>query len=228
MPVFLMVLTGYLFYNGLACLSQPSFRGMVERHAVEIIYISLSCTIVVLFGMPPGTTLLLASMLVLYEGGRSAFGAIGRERDQIVLYQIFSYINNQMRAGLRIEDILVGLYQVVPEKQKREGIRKLGWVYANNYDLDRYLQGLGEWFAAEEFTAIEYAVRNSVIIGFNENVMTFQEEMMFNRYIGVIRKRGDRGKLKLLLAGILLSLVFFIQIGYPFYLEFMISLETLY
>jgi hypothetical protein len=167
-------------------------------------------------------------MLGLYEVIKFSERELSREKHQIILYQMFSFINNQVRAGLRMEDVIVGLYQIVDEKKMRENIRKYGLVYAQNYDLEKYLNQLGNEFSIEDFTAIDYAIRNSVNIGFNENIMTFQEDMMFNRYIGIIKKRGDRSKLKMLLAGMLLSMVFFIQIGYPIYLEFMTSLENIY
>lgn len=228
MNVILFILFSGILYTVISQLNRKNYKLLIESQIVEIIYLSLSVVLTIILHVRSQIVFFMLLMLGLYEVIKFSERELSREKHQIILYQMFSFINNQVRAGLRMEDVIVGLYQIVDEKKMRENIRKYGLVYAQNYDLEKYLNQLGNEFSIEDFTAIDYAIRNSVNIGFNENIMTFQEDMMFNRYIGIIKKRGDRSKLKMLLAGMLLSMVFFIQIGYPIYLEFMTSLENIY
>ncbi len=228
MNTILFILFSGIVYGIISQLNRKNYRKLIESQIVEIIYLSLSLVLTMILHVRSQIILFMLLMLGIYEVIKYSERELSREKHQIILYQMFSFINNQVRAGLRMEAVIVGLYQIVDEKKMRENIRKYGLIYAQNYDLARYLSQLGDEFTVEDFTAIDYAIKNSVNIGFNENIMTFQEDMMFNRYIGIIKKRGDRSKLKMLLAGMLLSMVLFIQMGYPIYLEFMISLENIY
>lgn len=200
----------------------------IHAIAVELVAVSLAAVVVMI--RPDSQAMLagLAGLLVLYEGLRRSRHALARESQQIELYQMFSFINNQVRAGLPIDAVLVSLHEATADPRRKEMLRKLGWAYGQSHDLDRYLAELGKIFSPEEFDTIEQAIRNSVVVGMNEQALTFQEDMMFNRYIGIIRKRGERYKLKMMGAGIWLSAAFVLLVGYPFYLEFMSSLGNIY
>ena len=228
MRVIMFALTGYITYQLSMMLKKKDFNRLIDSNIVEILYL-LMCGIIALWSQGSARiTLFMLLMLAVFEIVKYTARELDREKNQIVLYQIFSYINNQMRAGVRMEDVLSNVHQVITDRKVKGIIRKHCRVYRQQYNIDTFLEKLSEEFTTEDFSSVEYAIRNSVKIGFNENVMTFQEEMMFNRYIGIIKKRGERGKLKLFFAGLLLSLVLFLQIGYPLFVDFMDSLKNLY
>ncbi len=228
MKIIQFVLVTYIIINGLEILDRKQFKKIIDGNMIEIIYLSLSSFIIYLRHGDSGSILLMSGILIVYEMIKSIQKELIKEKDQIVLYQIFSFINNQVRAGVRMEDVIGGVYEVITDKNFKKKMKKFCLIYVQEYDIEKFLEGVGENFVAEDFSCIEYAIKNSINIGINENVMTFQEDMMFNKYIGIIKKRGDRNKLKLFFSAILMSLVLFMEIGYPLFIDFMYSLKNIY
>ena len=228
MKIILFVLVTYIIAIGLENLSRKQFKKIIDGNIIEIIYLSLSAVIIYLRHGDAGSVLLMSTILIIYEIIKAFQKEMMREKDQIILYQIFSFINNQVRAGVRMEDIIGGIYEVVTDKNFKKKMKKFCLIYVQQYDIESFLESIGENFVADDFSCIEYAIKNSINIGINENIMTFQEDMMFNKYIGIIKKRGDRNKVKLFFSAILMSLVLFLEIGYPLFIDFMYSLKNIY
>ena len=228
MKLILLVLLSYIIFNFINKANHKLFKKIFDTNIIEIVYIGLSIILIYKIRGSSKYILITFIIFIMYEVIKKIVIEIKREKNQIELYQIFSFINNQIRAGLRMEDVVINLHQVINDKNLKSNIKKYCLIYSQQYNIDDFLELVEEEFSVDDFSSIEYAIRNSINVGFSENIMTFQEEMMFNKYIGIIRKKGDRNKLKLFFAAIILSLMLFMQIGYPLFIEFMYSLENIY
>ncbi|MCK5763491.1 MAG: hypothetical protein KAH05_05175, partial [Clostridiales bacterium] len=174
------------------------------------------------------TILLIFIVLLIYEVLKNIKINKKRENSQIVLYQIFSFINNQISAGLRLEDIVSKIYKVVNNREMKKYLKKEGEKDLHHYNLEEYLLNVSKKFNQEEYFSVEYAIKNALQIGMKDEVLKYQEDMMFNKYIGIIQKKGDRNKLKIFFVGMLLATIFIFLISYPMFIEFMESIENLY
>ncbi len=166
--------------------------------------------------------------MLIYETLKNISINKKRENSQIVLYQIFSFINNQINAGLRLEDIISKIYKVVNNNEIKQHLKKEGEKYLRHYNLTEYLENISKKFDKEEYFSVEYAIKNALQVGMRNEVLKYQEDMMFNKYIGIIQKKGDRNKLKIFFAGMLLAAVLIFLISYPIFIEFMESIENIY
>jgi len=203
----------------------------INKYIVEIVYIFVSISMLIAFSDKYKNItnwVYILSILLMYQLIKKIYYELSVENNQLIIYRIYIFINNQIRAGIRTEDVISGIYKVIYKKSTKERVKKYCLIYKQNYNLDVFLKNLEKEFIGDDFSSIKYSIRNSVKIGETKNVMTFQEEMMFNKYVGVIKKTGDRNKVKLFFSALFLSIMLFINISYPLFLEFVDSLEKLY
>lgn len=220
-----------IFYTITEKIYPKSKVRIVEKYFNEIIYIWLSIIMSILLRDRLNiirTFLTLLIVLMLMEAIKMARINQKKENTQIVLYQIFSFINNQMRAGLRLEDIIAQMYKVIDSRDIRKKLKTEGQKYLNDYNLNDYLHNISGEFDQNEFFAVEYAIKNALQIGVKDEMLNYQEEMLFNKYIGIIQKKGDRNKLKMFFTGMLLSAILVFLISYPMFVEFMESIKNFY
>lgn len=221
----------YIFYILIERVYPHRKYKFVEEYYNEMIFLWCSVILIIFFRSRIDvlkTSLLIFIILLIYEVLKNIQIDRKRENSQIVLYQIFSFINNQISAGLRLEDIVSKIYKVVNNREMKQYLKKEGEKYLHHYNLEEYLLNVSKKFDQEEYFSVEYAIKNALQIGMKDEILKYQEDMMFNKYIGIIQKKGDRNKLKMFFAGMLLATIFIFLISYPIFIEFMESIENLY
>ena len=221
----------YIFYILIERVYPHRKYKFIEKYYNEMIFLWCSAILIIFFRNQTDVKkaiLLVFIILLIYEVLKNIQFKRKKENSQIVLYQIFSFINNQISAGLRLEDIISKIYKVVNNRETRRYLKKEGEKYVHHYNLEEYLMNISKKFDQEEYFTVEYAIRNALQIGMKNEVLKYQEDMMFNKYIGIIQKKGDVNKIKMFFAGMLLAVVLIFLISYPMFIEFMESIKNLY
>jgi len=177
---------------------------------------------------PLKTILRVLMVLWLFFLGKKTLENQRQEKSQVMLYEIFSFINNQLAAGLRLEDIIGNIHRVIEDKKMGRLFRERGEIFKENYDLELYLVELGRHFDPEEFFYVAYSLRNGFNLGMQQELLSYQQEIMFNNYIGIIIKKGDRNQIKLFFIALVQALALIIFVSYPIVIELMGSLDYLY
>ncbi|MEA3423337.1 MAG: hypothetical protein U9Q80_06060 [Bacillota bacterium] len=221
----------YIFYILIEKVYPHRRYKFIEEYYNEMIFLWCSVILIIFFRNRIDvikTSLSIIIILLLYEFLKNIQMSRKKENSQIVLYQIFSFINNQISAGLRLEDIISRIYKVVNNCEMKQYLKKEGEKYLHHYNLEEYLLNVSKKFDQEEYFSVEYAIKNALQIGMRDEVLKHQEDMMFNKYIGIIQKKGDRNKLKMFFVGMLLATILIFLISYPIFIEFMESIKNLY
>lgn len=231
MLVIQFVLLNIIFIAVIDKYASKNILKIINKYIVEIVYIVASVSMLIAFSDKYKNIInwvYILAMLLIYQLIKKIYCELSLENDQLIIYRIYIFINNQTRAGIRTEDVIAGIYKVIYKKSVQERVEKYCLIYKQNYNLNVFLKNLKKEFRGDDFSSIKYSIRNSVKIGETKDVMTFQEDMMFNKYVGVIKKTGDRNKIKLFFSALFLSIMIFINVAYPLFLEFVDSLEKLY
>jgi Flp pilus assembly protein TadB len=221
----------YIIYDFLERRVTAGSLERFEKHATRITQVwGLVLLLLVLrrFLDPLQTFLRIAVVVWIFEVVKSTLENRRQEKSQVMLYEVFSFINNQLSAGIRLEDVIGNIHRVVEDRRFKRVFREGGEIFKANYDLELYLKALGRHFEPEEFFYVAYSLRNGFNLGLQKELLKYQEEIMFNNYIGTLIKKGDRGQIKLFFIALVQAAVLVVFLAYPILVELMGSLAYLF
>lgn len=136
------------------------------------------------------------------------------------VYKIYKYLSNQISSGVRATDAIKSMHEVVSDYWLKCILIEAAAQYELTYDIDKSLSSLKDSLTASEADTLCIALKQGVETGDNSNILSKQEEVMFNKYFAFIQSETDKAKIKIALSGVFFTAVLVMMLLVPILIDF--------
>lgn len=146
-----------------------------------------------------------------------------RKRDlgdklRVNIYRIYKYLNNQVSSGVKVDDSITNVYEVITDESLSTLLLRLGEYYNMTKDIDEALEDFKQNFSIPEADALCVAIKQGIDTGDNRNILQRQEETMFRKYLNYVQAETKSRQIIILISaifllGIVIAFIFIPMIG---------------
>mgnify|MGYP001010784448 CR=1 FL=1 len=136
---------------------------------------------------------------------------------QRYVYKIYKYLHNQISSGVRVNDAIKTVYEVIDDRELRGILIRFAAHYELTLDIDAALEEFRSSFELQEAETLCVALKQGILTGDNQELLARQEEIMFKKYFYYIQAETDSCRTKGVLAAALFTAVIVIMIIVPLF-----------
>lgn len=199
--------------------------GYNGEHAVTIYFILKYICPVILFALlfiryyPDFFPALAAAPLVLLV---VEYVVYRRKREQSLkfnryIYKIYKYLHNQINSGIKPTDAIKTVYMVIEDQGLKEILIQLAARYELTLNIDEALSEFKLNFDLVEAETLCVALKQGVETGDSQELLSRQEQFMFNKYFNYIQAETDSCKLRGTISVFIFAFIMVILISVPLF-----------
>jgi len=135
------------------------------------------------------------------------------------IYKIYKFLHNQISSGIKVTDAIKCVYEIADDRHLREALVKLAARYELTLDIDTSLDELKAFFDAQEVETLCIVLKQGVLTGDNQEILSRQEDIMFKKYFNYIQAETDSCKTRCVIAAALFVTIIVIMITVPLFID---------
>lgn len=135
------------------------------------------------------------------------------------IYKIYKYLHNQVSSGVKVTDAIKTVYEVAEDRWLKDILVRLAASYELTLDIDLSLEEFKSNFDAEEAETLCVALKQGIMTGDNQELLSRQEDIMFKKYFNYIQAETDNCKMRCALAAALFTVITIVMIAVPLFNE---------
>jgi len=136
---------------------------------------------------------------------------------QKYVYKIYKYLHNQISSGVKVTDAIKTVYEVIDDRELKGILIHLAARYELTLDIDTSLEEFKSNFVIQEAETLCVALKQGVMTGDNQEILTRQEDVMFKKYFNYIQAETDSCKMRSTVAAALFTSIIVIMIMVPLF-----------
>lgn len=136
-------------------------------------------------------------------------------RFQRYVYKIYKFLHNQISSGVKVNDALKTVYQIIEDREIRQTLIKLAAAYELTLSIDNALEEFSSCFDNHEAQTLCVALKQGVETGDNQDLLARQEQVMFNKYFNYIQAETDSCAIRSVIAVVMFTSIIVIMIAVP-------------
>lgn len=157
-----------------------------------------------------------------YISNRLKFKKIQKERHlnfQKNTYKIYKFIYNQVSSGVRLHDCIIGLYDVIDDKQFKRVLINMSAVYSQTSNIDLSLESITDMYPGIDSIMLCSAIKQGVHIGNNMETIERQEKLAFNKYFIYIKNETEKIRFRGFISMTLFAVIIILLLSIPLLYE---------
>ena len=206
----------YILLSFAAITLMHSHKRKIQTNERAYLLVTMGVAILTLLAYFPKQTIIIGILALLlalyynYEKNKNRKNITQKE-----FYRIFRYISGSVNLGISPTSALSGSFAAVEDLQIRESMKKLGESYLKTGDINLMHRQLGATLNDEELGNFIFVVSSMQSIGYDPQLMRYQEEIYLSAYFNNLEQRIHSYKMKILAAGALCGLILMVNILIP-------------
>lgn len=143
-------------------------------------------------------------------------------------YKIYRFLFNQISSGVRINDAIKNIYEVVEHPELKNNLIKFSALYTQTLNIDLALDFLKTNYTGIDINNLSMAIKQGIRTGDNLDIIKRQEELMFHKYISYIRLITDLKKKYYLIIVLMFTIIIVLMISIPIIMNLLSTTETIF
>jgi Flp pilus assembly protein TadB len=143
-------------------------------------------------------------------------------------YKIYKYLHNQISSGVKVTDAVKGVYEVIDDKYLKNILIRVAAGYELTLDIDTALEEFMSRFDGDEAETLCIAIKQGIMTGDNRELLSRQEEVMFNKYFNYIQAETDNCRNRSFIAAGMFTVVIVIMILVPLLNDMTQAIEKIF
>lgn len=133
------------------------------------------------------------------------------------IYKIYKYLHNQISSGVKVQDAIRTVYEVIDDRYLKGMLIRLAARYELTLDIDASVAEFEDSFEVHEAQTLCIALKQGIITGDNQELLEKQEDVMFKKYFNYIQAETDGCKLRSAIVAVIFTAIVVLMIAIPLF-----------